>query len=142
MKELRTFITHRLVKSEDLNHHGTLFAGRTAEWFIESGFISATEKVRPEHLICLKIHGLHFTRPARIGDVICFSSKVVLAGTTSLTTYTKMFKRDNPDEVMVDGFTTFIHVNRHTTPSAHGIVIKPQTPEDKKLNEEAKLLKK
>jgi hypothetical protein len=29
----------RLVKSEDLNHHGTLFAGRTAEWFVESGFL-------------------------------------------------------------------------------------------------------
>ena len=32
-------VTMRLVKSEDLNHHGTLFAGRTAEWFVESGFI-------------------------------------------------------------------------------------------------------
>ena len=26
----------RLVKSEDLNHHGTLFAGRGAEWFVEA----------------------------------------------------------------------------------------------------------
>ena len=33
--------TSRLVKSEDLNHHGTLFAGRTAEWFVEAGFVSA-----------------------------------------------------------------------------------------------------
>ena len=31
----------RLVKSEDLNHHGTLFAGRSAEWFVEAGFIAA-----------------------------------------------------------------------------------------------------
>ena len=29
--------TYHLVKSEDLNHHGTLYAGRNAEWFVESG---------------------------------------------------------------------------------------------------------
>lgn len=32
MKEFK--ISH-LIKSEDLNHHGTLFAGRTAEWLVE-----------------------------------------------------------------------------------------------------------
>ena len=78
-KEHKVFITQRLIKSEDLNHHGSLYAGRSAEWFIESGFISATDYVRPEHLVCLKVHGIHFYRPARIGDVICFESKVVFA---------------------------------------------------------------
>ena len=34
------YATH-LVKSEDLNHHGTLFAARTASWFVESAFIAA-----------------------------------------------------------------------------------------------------
>ena len=34
----------RLVKGEDLNHHGTLYAGRTAEWFVEAGFIAAAVK--------------------------------------------------------------------------------------------------
>ena len=38
--EPKTFITHHLVRSEDLNHHGTLFAGRSSEWFIEAGFIA------------------------------------------------------------------------------------------------------
>ena len=33
MKEYK--ISH-LIKSEDLNHHGTLFAGRTAEWLVEA----------------------------------------------------------------------------------------------------------
>ena len=27
-----TMINHHLVKNEDLNHHGTLYAGRTADW--------------------------------------------------------------------------------------------------------------
>jgi hypothetical protein len=37
--EPKVFSTMRLVKSEDLNHHGTLFAGRSAEWFVESGLL-------------------------------------------------------------------------------------------------------
>jgi len=53
--------TLRLVKSEDLNHHGTLFAGRTAEWFVESGFIAAASILDPKTIVCLKIHGMYFT---------------------------------------------------------------------------------
>lgn len=31
--------TSRLVKPQELNHHGTLFAGRMSEWFVENCFI-------------------------------------------------------------------------------------------------------
>lgn len=56
MKEYRC---SRLVKSEDLNHHGTLFAGRTAEWFVEAAFIAAASLAgNPENVVCINIHGL------------------------------------------------------------------------------------
>ena len=35
---MKVFKISHLVKSEDLNHHGTLFAGRTAEWLVERRF--------------------------------------------------------------------------------------------------------
>lgn len=38
---MKVFKISHLVKSEDLNHHGTLFAGRTAEWLVEAGFVTA-----------------------------------------------------------------------------------------------------
>ena len=57
---IKTFTTYRLVKSEDLNHHKTLFAGRGAEWFVEAGYIAATSMVNPENLVCAKIHGMRF----------------------------------------------------------------------------------
>ncbi|MFB3926434.1 MAG: acyl-CoA thioesterase, partial [Syntrophales bacterium] len=38
---MKTYIIHRQVKGQDLNHHGTLFAGRGAEWFVEAGLIAA-----------------------------------------------------------------------------------------------------
>ena len=68
-------ITMRLVKSEDLNHHGTLFAGRTAEWFIESGFIAATALLDPKNVVCLKVHGMYFTSPAKPGEVLKLDRK-------------------------------------------------------------------
>ncbi|PKN68485.1 MAG: acyl-CoA thioesterase, partial [Deltaproteobacteria bacterium HGW-Deltaproteobacteria-10] len=39
--QLKTHIINHMVKGDDLNHHGTLFAGKTAMWFVEAGFIAA-----------------------------------------------------------------------------------------------------
>ena len=52
----------RLVKSEDLNHHGTLFAGRGgAEWFVEACFICGAKSYgKPENIVWVNIHGLTF----------------------------------------------------------------------------------
>jgi len=132
--------TTRLVKSEDLNHHGTLFAGRTAEWFVESGFIAAATLLDPHRVVCLKIHGLHFTKPVRPGQILKFISKVVFAGKSSLVSYVHV-TNDGIDEPYVSGFITFIHVNENTVASPHNIEIEPRTLEDIELNELAKNLK-
>jgi acyl-CoA hydrolase len=133
-------VTMRLVKSEDLNHHGTLFAGRTAEWFVESGFIAAASLLNPQNVVCLKIHGMYFTKPAISGDVLKFSSKVVYAGKTSIVSYVHVEKKEE-SKSLVDGFITFIHVDENTRPSAHNIEIVPVTEEDKELYETAKNLR-
>jgi acyl-CoA hydrolase len=133
-------VTMRLVKSEDLNHHGTLFAGRTAEWFVESGFIAAASLLNPQNVVCLKIHGMYFTKPARSGDVLKFTSKVVFTGRSSLTAYVYVEKND-VEKPLVDGFVTFIHVDKETKPSPHYLEINPQTEEDKNLYETAKNLR-
>ena len=119
-------VTMRLVKSEDLNHHGTLFAGRTAEWFVESGFIAAAALLNPQNIVCLKIHGMFFTKPAISGDVLKFSSKVVFAGRTSLVSYIHV-ENNGAEKPLVDGFVTFIHVNESTRPSPHFLEINPVT---------------
>jgi len=135
-----TIITTRLVKSEDLNHHGTLFAGRTAEWFVESGFIAATSFLNPQSVVCLNIHGMFFTRPARSGDILRFSSSIVYTGRTSLTVYVHVEKRGD-ERPLVDGFVTFIHVDENTRPSAHFLDIEPVSGEEKKLYDTAKALR-
>jgi len=133
-------VTMRLVKSEDLNHHGTLFAGRTAEWFVESGFIAAASLLNPQNVVCLKIHGMFFTKPARSGDVLKFSSKVIFTGKTSLTAYVHV-EKNGGEKPLVDGFVTFIHVDEETRPAPHFLEINPSTEEDKNLYETAKNLR-
>jgi len=129
-----------LVKSEDLNHHGTLFAGRSAEWFVESGFVAASAYLPPNNVVCLKVHGMSFLRPVRLGQTVCFSSKVIYAGNTSLRVYIKVTVAGKEENTYVEGFTTFIHVDEKTIPASHGLKIIPETEEEKRLAEIAKNL--
>ena len=125
-------ITNRLVKNEDLNHHGTLYAGRSAEWFVEAGFIAAAGLTRPEDIVCLKIHGMTFRRPVRGGDVVTFESRIILAGRTSLHAHVRMQAKGEP---VMDGFITFVHVDREGRARPHGIVITPSTEAELALQE-------
>jgi acyl-CoA hydrolase len=135
--DIRTFTNYHLVKSEDLNHHGTLYAGRSAEWFVEAGFVAAASITRPENIVCLKIHGMTYTQPIQKGDVVRFESKVVLAGRTKLVSYICVI---NQEKLVVDGFITFIHVDLEGHPHPHGIEIVPTKAEDIALQEKARNL--
>lgn len=139
--KVKTFCTHHLVKGEDLNHHGTLFAGRGAEWFVEAGFVAASNATAPEKTVCLNIHGMVFSRPVKKGSIIRFESKIVHTGRTSLVVYVRVVQSDTEDFV-VDGFMTFIHVDSDGRPTPHGIVVEPKDPEEIALQERAKGLVK
>lgn len=132
--EFPTRITHHLVKSEDLNHHGTLYAGRSAEWFVEAGFIAAASLTKPENIVCHKIHGMTFARPVRRGEVIQFRSKIVYAGKTRLIAYITM---GGPGGDVIRGFITFVHVDLEGKALPHGLVLVPETEEDQALQAEA-----
>lgn len=135
--EFPTFTSVHLVKGEDLNHHGTLYAGRTAEWFVESGFISAASMTKPENIVCLKIHGMTFSRPIRKGELPVFTSRIVLTGETKLVS---LIEVRILGKLAVRGFITFIHVDLEGKSQPHGLSFVPVTPEDIALNEEAKKL--
>src|SRR5512135_1079171 len=110
-----SFIQH-LIKSEDLNHHRTLYAGRTAEWFVETGFVAAASLIPPESVVCMKIHGMEFMHPVQVGEIANFEGHVVFAGRTSLVTHVNMQVRER---MIVEGFITFIHVDDEGNPMPH-----------------------
>lgn len=135
---MRSHQVNRLIKSEDLNHHGTLFAGRMAEWFVECAFIAAASLYKkPEGIVCLKIHGMHFTRPVQKGDIITLESKVVLTGNTSIQTYVKAKKNDEQDAYL-EGFITFITVDEQGRKVPHNLPAREaETEEETGLAERA-----
>lgn len=131
---MKYYGTYRLVKNEDLNHHGTLFAGRMSEWFVESCFITvANEYKHPENLVCLKIHEVSFKKPIRKGEIIKVESKIIYAGKTSVTVYGRVNRSDS-DEVIVEGFLTFVCVDKNGVKMPHNLTIdSPSTKEDIEL---------
>lgn len=142
--EPKEVIINHLVKSEDLNHHRTLFAGRSAEWFVESGFIAVASILEPEHVICAQIHGMKFLKPVKPGNIVCFRSKIVYAGKSSCVTYIKgsvIEQATHTEAKQVEGFITFVYVSLEGRPIPHNIVVNPLTDEDKALMEAAKALK-
>lgn len=130
--------TYHLVKQEDLNHHGTLYAGRTAEWFVESGFIAAAMLTHPENIVCLKIHGMHFIKPVKRGEILCLESQIVYAGKTSLIAFVRA-KID--EDSVLEGFITFVHVTLEGEPLPHHITIEAATEEEILLYQEARSLR-
>lgn len=131
---MEDYICTRLVKSEDLNHHSTLFAGRTAEWFVESSFIAAASTIGdPKNVVCLNVHGLVFKYPVNKGAIVKFTSKVVHLGRTSIIVYTKM-ESELEKTIPVDGFITFVSVDDKGKKKPHGMVLdEAQDEEEEKL---------
>jgi acyl-CoA hydrolase len=133
---MRPYVIHHLIKSEDLNHHGTLFAGRSAEWFVESGFVAAASLTRPENIVCLKIHGMAFTRPVRLGEIVRFTSRIVLTGRSRMVAYIQMC--GHAEDLIVEGFITFVHVDADGKPLPHEITVTPDGEEEVGLQARAK----
>jgi acyl-CoA hydrolase len=96
-------------------------------WFVESGFIAAASFISPERIVCLNIHGMLFMKPIHNGSIIRFESRVVFAGETRLVSYIRVVDNSN-DDFLVDGFITFIHVDKNARRIPHGVVFEWRSP--------------
>ena len=102
-----------------------------SEWVVETSFIGAQSAldVDPANLVCLKIHGLIFTRGAVSGDIVELRSRAAYVGRTSITMYTEAFIPGDKEDPALDGFLTFVHVDEgDSTP--HGLEIARPTEGD------------
>lgn len=137
MKEFK--ISH-LVKSEDLNHHGTLFAGRAAEWLVEAGFITtAVEHGRPQDIVCINVHGFVFKKPVQKGEILTIHGRIVKTGRTSVMVHVKALCEIDVGQ-NVEGFITFVCIDPETKKKCrHGIVLDETDDEEElRLRERAK----
>ena len=139
---MKRYRTSHLIKSEDLNHHGTLFAGRSAEWLVESAFIAAAATHgNPEDVLCINIHGFVFTQPVEKGQLLMMTSYVARAGRSSITVYVKA-ENEISLASPTEGFITFVTVDSQThQPKLHNVVLdETDDPEELAVREKAKQL--
>ena len=113
-----------LVKGEDLNHHGTLFAARAAAWLIEAGFVAAAcEHGNSDEVVLRNLNQMSFSKPVQKGSIVNFVSRVVYAGSTSIMV-SVLAKDAMTGQVCVEGYITFVTVDEaHGGKRTHSIVL-------------------
>lgn len=135
--QIEHFQINHLVKGEDLNHHGTLFAGRGASWFVEAGFIAAANYLPAKYILCMKIHGMAFKRPVRPGEVVRFESAIVWTGKSRLIAHVRGAVKGAES---IEGFMTFVYVNDEGKTRPHGLQFDASSPEEEALQADAQKL--
>lgn len=107
---MREYETLHLVKSEDLNHHGTLFAARGAAWLIEAGFTTvACEHGNTNEIVLRNIENVSYSRPVQKGSVVNVVSRVVYTGSSSVMVCV-IVKDAMTGEVAIEGYLTFVTI--------------------------------
>ncbi len=116
---LESMLLH-LVRPEDLNHHGTLFAGQMAKWLVEAGFITASRLCgKTEDVVCVQVNGMTFKKPINNGDIIEIKSRIAYLGSTSLTVLSQVFTKQDATP-LVSNMATFVTVDKENRPYKHG----------------------
>jgi acyl-CoA hydrolase len=134
--KIKELTMRHFVKGEDLNHHGTLYAGRGVEWMVESGLIASCEVVGSNRIVCMRINSLLFRKPVPKGELVNYTASIVFSGRTSLTAYVKV-ENTITKEFIVDGFFTYVYVDEHGKASPHGVIIEPEGEYEQALYNQA-----
>lgn len=140
---MKVYETLHLVKGEDLNHHGTLFAARAAAWLVEAGFAAAAcEHGDTDEIVLRNLQNMSFSRPVKKGTVVRFESRVVYAGSTSLMVAVTA-KDAMTGEQAIEGFITFVTINKETgIKKQHSVMLDEIALNEASGGEEQKLREK
>lgn len=135
---MKVYESLHLIKGEDLNHHGTLFAARAAAWFVEAAFSAAAcEHGNSKEIVCRNMHDMSFYRPIEKGSIALFKSRVVYTGKTSLIVYVKVLDALSKVKT-VDGFVTFVTVEEMSGKKLiHNVTLDEAGGEEKEIREAA-----
>lgn len=127
-EDLPRITASHMVKSVDLNHHGTLYAGRAAEWVVETGFMTARAALdcSPANIVCVRMNGMDFREPVRAGETIVMEGRPVTVGRTSISIYVKVttLRPHQPPKLATEGLLTFVHVIEGKA-MPHGVTAEP-----------------
>ena len=135
---LHHFTNYHLVRTPDINLHGTLYAPRFAEWFIEAGFLNLALLVESTSVYCQKIHGMEILAPIHAGDMVRFDSYLVETGHSALVVYVRMSDARDPKKLLSEGVLTFATVDQQIKGVSHHIIVAPEGPKESAIQERAR----
>ena len=140
---MKEYIATHLVKSEDLNHHGTLFAARGAAWLVEAAFVAAAcAQGDTSQVVCRNLHDMYFQKPLSKGSVLTLKSRIVQAGRTSLMVHVGGENALSGEKIM-EGYLTFVTVHEDSGEKMeHGIILdEAQDEAEKQLRKKTQELR-
>lgn len=118
---MKRYRSSHMVRMENLNHHGNLYAGQGIEWMIETSFIVVcTEYGDPQGLLYKNTHKFDFYHSVKPGDIITYEGLIVRTGRTSLTVRVGLYN-EKTGVLHAEGFTTFVTVDENNRSTPHGI---------------------
>jgi len=131
---MRQYETSHLVKGEDLNHHGTLFAARAAAWLVEAGFVAAGCACgSTEDIVCRNLSDMWFKKPVQQGTILRFLARVAYAGESSFMVAVRA-QDALTDTIYIEGMLTFVTVDGGTgQKKAHHIALDEAGDEQERL---------
>lgn len=114
--------TRHLVRPEDLNHHGTLFGGRIAEWMTEAAFIGIAGILgHTDHAVIVSTKELTVKYPVTPGTILQLDYATEAVGTTSITVCVRGTDMLNPSIEYCKGSFIFVTTDENGQKKAHGI---------------------
>ncbi|MGL4332940.1 MAG: acyl-CoA thioesterase [Bacteroidales bacterium] len=137
---LHRFTNYHLVRNPDINLHGTLYAPRFAEWFIEAGFLNLALLVDSTHVYCQKIHGMEILHPIYSGNILRFDSFLVETGHSALVVYIRMTDARDNKKLLSEGVLTFATVDQDIKGVSHHLIVAPEGHEECAIQERARSL--
>ena len=128
---MKQYETLHLVKQEDLNHHGTLFAARAAAWVVESGFTAAAcEHGNTDEIVLRNLQDMSFFKPVKPGTVVKFIGRVVHAGSSSMIVAVTAGDAVS-GEPAIEAFITFVTIDKENGgKKTHNIRLDDATDEE------------
>jgi acyl-CoA hydrolase len=133
--KMQPITLRHIVMGQDLNHHGTLYAGRCVEWMVEAGLIAACDATKRNHIVCVHINDLSFRTPVQKGDQVEYTSTLCYVGRSSLVVYVRV-ESVMSTSFVVDGFFTYVNVTEDGQPLPHGLVLETTSERDQELMEQ------
>ncbi|NNM19172.1 MAG: acyl-CoA thioesterase [Croceitalea sp.] len=114
------FHTRKVVKPEDLNSNGTLFAGKVLAWLDEQAVIYGIIQLENKRLVTKYMSEINFMSTAHQGDVIEIGIDVVKFGKSSLTLNCEVRNKMNHETIVTVDNIILVNLNEEGKPTPHG----------------------